>query len=242
MRGVFDDEEIHSSRQHADTELTLGSGMLLAIFLGLVLLCGLCFGMGYALGHRGSGPTAITAPRPAPDQEPLQANVGIPKPSAIAETPVAPAAPTDGADQAGGSATGSNGAASGATSGEAIAQTASTAAPAASGVAAASGAPQVHPALMANGAAQPGAYAPAQAVHPALAQPPVMVQIAAVSNAEDAEVLVNALRKRNYPVTARRDPGDNFIHVRIGPFSTRAIAEQWKNKLLNDGYNAVVQP
>ena len=69
-----------------------------------------------------------------------------------------------------------------------------------------------------------------------------MVQIAAVSNPEDAEVLVEALRKRNYPVTVRREPGDNFIHVRIGPFATRAIADQWRMKLLNDGYNAVIQP
>jgi DedD protein len=241
MRGVFDDEEIHSSRQHADTELTLGSGTLLAIFFGLVLLCGLCFGMGYALGHRGSGPTAITAPRPAPDQEPLQASSGIPKPSAIAQTPVAPLAAADGTNPAGSGGAPVEETGSEASPGEQVAQNAPTA-PAANTAATAGGAPQVHPALMTNGAAQPGAYAPAQAVHPAIAQPPVMVQIAAVSNPEDAEVLVNALRKRNYPVTAHRDPADNFIHVRIGPFATRAIAEQWKNKLLNDGYNAVVQP
>lgn len=67
-----------------------------------------------------------------------------------------------------------------------------------------------------------------------------MVQVAAVSNPEDAQVLVNALRQRSYPVTARRGPGDDYIHVRVGPFATRAIAEQWKAKLLNDGYNAVV--
>ena len=45
-----------------------------------------------------------------------------------------------------------------------------------------------------------------------------MVQIAAVSNPEDASVLTNALRKRGYTVTARREPADGLIHVRIGPF------------------------
>jgi cell division septation protein DedD len=69
-----------------------------------------------------------------------------------------------------------------------------------------------------------------------------VVQIAAVANSEDADVLVNALRKRGYAVTARRDPTDNLIHVRIGPFGTRNIADQWRQKLLNDGYNAIVQP
>ena len=69
-----------------------------------------------------------------------------------------------------------------------------------------------------------------------------MVQIAAVSNAEDADVLTGALRKRGYAVTARRDPADNLIHVRIGPFATLAEANGWKLRLLNDGYNAIVQP
>jgi cell division septation protein DedD len=69
-----------------------------------------------------------------------------------------------------------------------------------------------------------------------------MVQIAAVSNVQDAEALVNALKKRNYPVISKREPADNFVHVRIGPFATRAIADQWRMKLLNDGYNAQLQP
>jgi DedD protein len=68
-----------------------------------------------------------------------------------------------------------------------------------------------------------------------------MVQIAAVSHPEDADVLANALRKRGYAVTARRDPADNLIHVRIGPFATVAEANSWRVKLLGDGYNAVVQ-
>ena len=69
-----------------------------------------------------------------------------------------------------------------------------------------------------------------------------MVQIAAVSNPEDAQVLTAALRKRGYLVTVRRDPADNLIHVRIGPFASQAEANSWSMKLLNDGYNAILQP
>jgi cell division septation protein DedD len=69
-----------------------------------------------------------------------------------------------------------------------------------------------------------------------------MVQIAAVSHQEDADVLADALRKRGYAVSARRDPGDTLIHVRIGPFSSRADADRWRLKLLNDGYNAMIMP
>jgi cell division septation protein DedD len=69
-----------------------------------------------------------------------------------------------------------------------------------------------------------------------------MVQIAAVSHQEDADVLVAALRKHGYTVTMSREPADNLIHVRIGPFTSRGEANTARQKLLNDGYNAVVQP
>ena len=70
----------------------------------------------------------------------------------------------------------------------------------------------------------------------------LMVQIAVVSHFEDAEVLVAALRRRGYAVTMSRDAADSLLHVRIGPFSNRNQASAMRDKLLNDGYNAMVQP
>jgi cell division septation protein DedD len=79
-------------------------------------------------------------------------------------------------------------------------------------------------------------------VQPAIAQAKGwMVQIAAVSHAEDAEVLVNALRKHGYVVTARRELGDSLIHVQTGPFVNRNDANAIRQRLLSDGYNAIVQ-
>jgi cell division septation protein DedD len=69
-----------------------------------------------------------------------------------------------------------------------------------------------------------------------------MVQIAAVSHQEDADVLAGALRKHGYSVTEIRDAADNLIHVRVGPFSSRNDANAMRIRLLNDGYNAIVQP
>jgi cell division septation protein DedD len=69
-----------------------------------------------------------------------------------------------------------------------------------------------------------------------------MVQVAAVSHEEDANVLVGALRRRGYAVTARREPADGLIHVRIGPFASREEANRWATRLLDDGYNAIIQP
>jgi DedD protein len=98
--------------------------------------------------------------------------------------------------------------------------------------------------LASAGAGETGSAQPASAFHvqPAMAQVQGwMVQIAAVSHSEDAEVLVGALRKRGYTVTARRDVGDNLIHVQTGPFVNRNDANAMRQKLLSDGYNAIVQ-
>lgn len=69
-----------------------------------------------------------------------------------------------------------------------------------------------------------------------------MVQVAAVSRGDDAGVLVNALRKRGYAASAQRAPSDGLIHVRIGPFATHDEASRTCERLLDDGYNAIVQP
>jgi cell division septation protein DedD len=244
MRGVFDDEELKPSPVRRDTELTLGTGMLLAIFLGLVLLCGLCFGLGYTVGRHGAQPSLAASTQPTSGGSAAETDNSLAKPSAT--TQVAPATPAD-ADQQ--PASGLSGAPS---------DTAPTAAaatqPAPVQTAATPGQPLTHPALTpavattqsatpAASASQHAALTPASAVPAGAPQAGgLMVQIAAVSNAEDADVLTGALRKRGYVVTARRDPADNLIHVRIGPFGTAAEANTWKMKLLNDGYNAVVQP
>ncbi len=226
MRGYFDDEEEELERPRRDTELTLGSGSLLAIFLVLVVICGLCFGLGYKVGHHASPPAAVNpAHTPAPDQEPLQGNSSIPKPSAFAQAPV-PTPPAPATDR------GANP--------EKTQQNPTQAGQNGSGSAAQGGTTQVRPALpAAAGASQPAATSN---VHPALPAVPLMVQIAAVSNPEDASVLTSALRKRGYPVTASREPEDRLIHVRIGPFYSRDEANRMCMKLLNDGYNAMIQP
>jgi len=234
MRKYFDDEDEPEAEQpRRDRELTLGAGAVFGLFFVLALVCGLCFGVGYAVGHRGSvRPVAAAVPTPAPDQEPLQGNDSIPKPSA-AETSAAPAdastTPEAGTPAAGGSAN--------PTAGQGPADNGQ--APGA----ATPGAVEVRPALPGAGNTAPAAQGETTPnVHAAVpSQVQLMVQIAAVANAEDADVLETALRKHGYAVTAARNPGDGLIHVRIGPFSSRDEAIRWRDKLLGDGYNAQVQ-
>jgi len=245
MRGYFDEQEPEPEEPRRDSELALSWSALVGIVICLVLICAVCFGIGYTLGKHRSGP-AMAAARPpaaqipAPDQEPLQGNGSIPKPSADAQAAVPPPAQAE------------NGAKPSAPGGDAGANPAPTQpspAPAEH-----SGPPPQTPAaptqtqvrtavpVAANTphVAQTTATHNVHAILPAQVQ--LMVQIAAVANSEDANVLVSALRKRGYTVTARREPRDRLIHVRIGPFSSREEANRWRDKLLGDGYNAEVQP
>ena len=235
MRGVFDEEESEQAPPERATELTLGLGMLLLLFLGLVLVCGLCFGLGYAVGRRGTQPAMAAGQQSGGGAgTPLQANGSAPKPAATAQAAVPP--PAQNAPSQG---DGSQAASSVPQPVPAVVVPV-PAQPALNPAAPPSGHPQVRPAL--PPAAPPPAISASRA-HPVLPPAvPLMVQIAAVSQQEDADVLTGALRKRGYAVSARRDPTDNLIHVHIGPFHNRDEADRWRIKLLADGYNAMIRP
>lgn len=233
--GIFDSWEIEPVKPRRDTELTLRSTTLLAIFFGLVLICGLCFGLGYAVGRHGSQEPSAASQAAAGAQTSLQADGSRSKPSAITQNNIPPP-PSAVADLPASVASDTNPVASSQSS--APVSSAGSLLPQ----------PQVRPALPAaanvSQPVQPAAgLGGGRTVQPAIAPAGVqMVQIAAVTNPEDAEVLVNALRKRGYAVIARREATDSLIHMRIGPFSSRDEANKWSRKLLGDGYNAIVQP
>lgn len=89
-------------------------------------------------------------------------------------------------------------------------------------------------------AVRPAPPAPVPAAKPA-AIGSVMVQIAAISRQEDADILVSALRKHGYSVVVRNDPKDSLLHVQIGPFGSRDDAKATRTRLLADGYNAILK-
>ena len=68
-----------------------------------------------------------------------------------------------------------------------------------------------------------------------------MVQVAAISRQEDAQILVAALRRRGYSAVIRNDSKDSLLHIQIGPFATRDEARAMRVKLLADGYNAILK-
>jgi DedD protein len=67
------------------------------------------------------------------------------------------------------------------------------------------------------------------------------VQVAAVTKAEDAEALVDALKKKQYPAFSTNTPVDKLIHVQLGPYSDIKEAEAMRAKLISDGYNPILK-
>src|SRR5580692_8713700 len=193
------------------SEITLSTASLLGIFFGVVLICGVFFGFGYSMG-RGTGAQASLAAPPN--------NAGEADETAAAEKAPAPApAPAQAEAQNDSPANGKATPPPTKTSAETPAQLV-TSKPSA-------------------GRQNPAYLPPADAPPNAAGQ--AMVQIAAVSRPQDADVLVAALRQRGYGVVVRSEPQDNLLHVQVGPFANRTQATAIKQKLLSDGYNAIIK-
>jgi DedD protein len=68
------------------------------------------------------------------------------------------------------------------------------------------------------------------------------VQVAAVSKQEDADALVDALKKKQYPAfVAAQSVTDKLFHVQIGPYSEVKDAETMRTRLIGDGYNPILK-
>jgi DedD protein len=68
-----------------------------------------------------------------------------------------------------------------------------------------------------------------------------VVQVAAVSRQGDAAMLMTALKRHGYNAVVHQSPQDKLLHVQIGPFDTKKDAEAMRQRLIGDGYNAIVK-
>ncbi|HZS99070.1 MAG TPA: SPOR domain-containing protein [Terriglobales bacterium] len=196
-----------------DTEITLGTGKMLALFFGLVALCGLFFGLGFSLGRGSVRPMAAsdaaqTTTGPALRPSAMKSG-GAPNQNSGDMTfykavqnkdATAPDTPKD--DPAKGD-----------TKADATKPTD-------------------------NDASKSGPPDPMSAT----SGPGYFVQVAAVSKQDDAQALVDALKKKQYPAfTANTTPSDKLFHVQVGPFADLKDAEATKAKLVSDGYNPILK-
>jgi len=179
-----------------DTEITLGTGKLLGIFFGLVLVCSIFFTLGYLLGHSTAAgdKTEIVGAAPTGGSsagKPSAVNKNAEPPAIVGPSPAS------------------------ATSNVSAPSTSSSALPAAS------------PAPATEIKAAPGGT--------------YTVQVAAVSKKEDADNLVTALSKKQYPVFMTTVQGDPLFHVQVGPFNDPKDAETMRVRLAGEGYDAIVK-
>ena len=99
--------------------------------------------------------------------------------------------------------------------------------------------PPAAPAAASGGAAPAGS-----AADPATTMPTsgYFVQVAAVSKQEDADALVDALKKKEYPAfVASAAANDKLFRVQLGPFSDIKDAEGMRTKLVADGYSPILK-
>jgi cell division septation protein DedD len=198
-----------------DTEITLGTGRMLAIFFGFVLVCAFFFAAGFSLGRRtASAGAASSSGAPA----------GIPstavRPSAAkAEAP--PQTPQSG-DFSFYKAVGEKNA-------DAALTPPDSKTPPATSTAATS-----------TGETPPKAATDAATAAPASGG--YYVQVAAVTRQEDAESLVAALKKKQYPAFTANNPSvDKFYRIQVGPYGNLKDAEAMRARLISDGYNPIVK-
>ncbi|HEY1679225.1 MAG TPA: SPOR domain-containing protein [Candidatus Sulfotelmatobacter sp.] len=75
-----------------------------------------------------------------------------------------------------------------------------------------------------------------------LPTPGYFVQVAAVSKQDDADALVDALKKKEYPAfVAAQTTSDKLFRVQLGPYSDVKEAETMRAKLVGDGYSPILK-
>jgi cell division septation protein DedD len=202
-----------SDPDHADREISLGTPTILGIFFALALVCACFFGFGYTMGRK-SAQSAQTASA----SDPSLSGSNAPKPTAGSQagqrtTPTPPSA----------------------NDAPAPVQTATV---------------PLTPSAP-NSTASPsdriivGDKPPVAVSQPAtnIQQPAgsFVVQVAAVSSQDVADILTSSLQKKGYTVAIRHESQDKLLHVQIGPFADKKEAQAMQARVLADGFNAIVK-
>ena len=227
-----------------DREISLGTTTVLGIFLALALVCALFFGFGYSMGRR-SVPGALAnvntgISAPLPESKPTPGSLSPERPTYVPPTQRAVPDAASGTDLDSGVAApaGQKTKPSSASSEAAIEEDASVSAFQRKQVARAI--EQVKAPIV---RVPPAASAPAPAMPAPTSTGSSYVQIAAISatHREDAEMLLGSLKRRGYAAAIRPGAQDQLLHVQIGPLASKKDADAMRQRLMADGYNAIVK-
>lgn len=196
----------------------LESRHLVGLFLGVVLLCGVFFTLGYVMGktqytgsvHAADAATGDLSPAPAPKAKPANATAAPPpaewdfyakkdnnhlEPAAKVSTPL---------------------------SANPVGNNSSAPAPAAQPM---------------EAVAKP----PARFQPPRMLKGSVILQIAAVTHEGDALTMADALQQKKFPSFVVVPTTDNFYRVQVGPYPDQRSADAAIAALSHDGFKPIVK-
>ena len=206
-----------------DREISLGTTTILGMFFALAMICAVFFGFGYSLGRKTTPPAVAAETVAAPEN-----NLPKPSPGSAAAQSAALSSPDKNDKFAGSTDAGVQ----------------STTIPLDSSSSSSDAQSMAEPIKPAASAARATRTPAKPAVIPvgavALAPGSPVVQVAAMSHQEDADVVAVDLKRRGYAVAIRRVPQDKLFHVQIGPFASKKDADTMRTRLQGDGYNNAI--
>jgi DedD protein len=211
----------------------LESRHLVGLFLGVVLLCGVFFTLGYVMGHNQYGdpvhaaaaPERAEAPVRSPAKTPAQQVTPPPAPAStdspewdfyakkpdtqLQPAPVAPAP-----------------------------KSATSVAPSPTPAPHAKAEPATAPAPAATGRT---ITASAKFAAPRLAKGAIVLQVAALRHESDALAMADALQQKNFPSFVVSPNSDPFYRVQVGPYVNDKAADSARAALEHAGFKAITK-
>jgi len=219
-RGYTRDPNHSDLDRGADREISLGTPGILGIFFVLALLCAGFFGFGYSMGRKSAQSVTPDTTAASASDNPYSSGSAKPAAGSLADQPAEPTT-------------------------QPVADNSTTTAVVPTEPASTEPTPSPNPAKSAATQADGsivGDKPPIGNQQPASSPTgTLVVQVAAVSSQDVANILLASLQKKGYSVAVRHEPQDNLLHVQIGPFATRQDAEAMKQRVLADGFNAIVK-
>ncbi len=190
----------------------LESRHLVGLFLGVVLLCGVFFTLGYVMGRNQFGPVHADDPhvRETPSLVPS---------SAKAKQPEAPAAPAPNEWDF----YGKNSPKDPRPAETPAVASRNSAAPAAS----------MKPAVASK---EPARFQP-----PKLGKNAIVLQVSALTRQSDALAMADAIQQKRFPSFVVTPTTDNFYRVQVGPYSDEKAAESARHALEQAGFKSIIK-
>jgi DedD protein len=222
-----------SNARRGGGDRVLESRHLVGLFLGVVLLCGVFFTLGYVMGRTQYGGAVHAADG---------FNSNVPSAAVSPKSKSAPAAknlPAPAADNGGWDFYDNKKSAS-----DHLEPAPATAAPVAK-------APASVPAVATKSTNAPPPAAtktvaatpkqPARFQAPAMNKNSIVLQVAAVKLQRDALEVADAIQQKKFPSFVSTSPADNFFHVQVGPYPDMPSAENAKRALEQLGFKPIIK-